>query len=79
MGAAVVAVVLALTAGVALLTLTRTDETPPARPAPRPTSTPSVLVEDAASVRRLTYATGHRVHWGDRMIDVGSKVGSHRH
>jgi len=33
-------------------------------------------VEKAASVRRLTYATGHRVHWGNRVIDVGSRVGN---
>jgi len=73
-GAAVVAVVLALTAGAALLAVTDTDDTPPAKPAPRPTSTPSVLIEEAPSVRRLTYATGHKIHWGDRTIDVGSKV-----
>src|SRR4051812_1992178 len=73
-GAAVVAVVVALTAGVALLAVTHTDDTGPARPAPRPTSTPSVLVEESPSVRRLTYATGHHVHWGDRVIDVGGKV-----
>jgi hypothetical protein len=72
--AAVVAVVLALTAGVGLLALTRTDDTGPAKPVPRPTSTPSVLVEEAPSVRRLTYATGDKIHWGDRVIDVGSKV-----
>jgi len=73
-GAAVVAVVLALTAGLGLIALTGTDDTPPAKPAPRPTSTPTRLVEEAPSVRRLTYANGHKVHWGDRTIDVGSKV-----
>jgi hypothetical protein len=72
--AAVVAVVLALTAGVGLLALTRTDDTGPAKPVPRPTSTPSVLVEEAPPVRRLTYATGEKIHWGDRTIDVGRKV-----
>ena len=72
--AAVVAVVLALTAGVGLLALTRTDDTPPATPAPRPTSTPSVLEEEPPSVRQLTYSTGHKIHWGDRVVDVGGKV-----
>jgi hypothetical protein len=72
--AAVVAVVVALSAGLGLLSLTRTDETPPARPAPRPTSTPTVLVEKGPGVRRLTYATGHEVHWGGRTVDVGGTV-----
>ncbi len=72
--AAVVAVVLALSAGLGLIALTGTDDTPPAKPAPRPTSTPSKLVEEAPSVRRLTYANGHKIHWGDRTIDVGSRV-----
>ena len=74
MGAAVVAVVLALTVGAALLAATRPDRTPPATPAPRPTVAPSVIDEEGPSVRRLTYATGHEVHWGDRVVDVGSKV-----
>jgi hypothetical protein len=72
--AAVVAVVLALTAGVGILAFTGTDDTPPATPAPRPTSTPTVLVEKGPSARRLTYTTGHKIHWGDRVIDVGSTV-----
>jgi hypothetical protein len=73
-GAAVVAVVLALTAGLALLALTGPDEPTPIKPAPLPTSTPSVLVEDQPAVRRLTYADEHWIHWGDRAIDVGRRV-----
>ena len=72
--AAVVAVVLALTTGVGLLALTDTDRTPPAEPAPRPTAKPSVPEDNAPSVRRLTYAIGEKIHWGDQVIDVGSKV-----
>ena len=73
-GTAVVAVALALTVGVALLGATRPDRTPPATPAPRPTVAPSVIDEEGPPVRRLTYATGHEVHWGDRLVDAGSKV-----
>jgi hypothetical protein len=75
-GTAVLAVVLALTAGLGLLALTGTDDTPPARPAPNPspTATPTRLELEGPSVRRLTYATGHTIHWGDRTIDVGNAV-----
>lgn len=72
--AAVVAVVLALTTGVGLLALTDTDRTPPTEPAPRPTAKPSEAEDNAPPVRRLTYATGKKIHWGDQVIDVGSKV-----
>ena len=73
---AVVAVVLALTVGVGLLAVTRPDRTPPATPAPRPTVAPRVIDEEGPSVRRLTYATGHKIHWGDRVIDVDGEVGN---
>lgn len=73
-GAAVVAVVLALSVGLAFVALTETDHTPPAVPAPRPSVTPHAPEENAESVRLLTYADGHTIHWGDRAIDVGSTV-----
>jgi hypothetical protein len=73
-GATVVAVVLALTTGVGFLALTDPDRTPPAEPAPHPTATPRVPEDEAPSVRRLTYARGDRIHWGDRVVDVGSEV-----
>jgi hypothetical protein len=71
--ASVIAVVLALTTGAAIVALTDNDRTPPANP-PRPTDTPTVV--DAPSVRRLTYAEGRTIHWGDRTIDVGGEVGN---
>jgi hypothetical protein len=71
--ASAVAVVLALTAGVGLLALTDTDRTPPAKPAPRPTSTPRVP-DKAPSVRRVTYSSDDKIHWGHRVIDVGDEV-----
>lgn len=71
--ASAIAVVLALTAGVGLLALTDSDRTPPAKPAPRPTSTPSVP-DSAPSARRVTYSSGDTVHWGNRVFDVGSRV-----
>ena len=73
-GAAVVAVVMALGAGLAFVALTETDHTPPAVPAPRPSVTPHAPEEKTESVRLLTYADGHTIHWGDRAIDVGSTV-----
>lgn len=71
--ASAIAVVLAMTAGVGLLALTDNDSPPPAKPAPRPTSTPRAP-DNAESVRRVTYATGDKIHWGDRVIDVDSEV-----
>lgn len=71
-GAAVIAVVLALTAGRGLMALTDTDDTPPAKPAPRPTPTPHG--PDQASRRQVVWAVGSTVHIGDRTVDVGRKV-----
>ena len=72
--ATAVAVVAALTAGTALLSITGSQEVPPATP-PRPTETPSVVDEDGGpSVRPLTYAAGTEVHVGDRTIDAGREV-----
>ena len=70
--AAVVAVVLALTAGAGVLALTDTDQTPPAKPAPIPTPKPPG--EEKPVARKVTYATGQTIHWGDRTIDVGGAV-----
>ena len=77
--ASAVAVVLALTAGVGLLALTDTDRTPPAEPAPRPTSTPRVP-DTAPSVRRVTYAEGRQdplgrpdaSTWAARSVEVAA-------
>ena len=71
--ATVVAVVLALTVGSAVLFLTDTDQTPPANP-PRPTETPSVVEENQSSVRPLTFAVDQTIHYGDRTIDVSQYV-----
>jgi hypothetical protein len=75
-GSAVVAVVLALAAGLAIATLTRPDESLPVTPPPVPTSSPTStdLVEAGPAVRRVTYAEHHRIHWGDQVIDVGQTV-----
>ncbi len=72
--AAVVAVVLALTAGLGVVALTDTEPVPPAKPAPIPTPEPKPVDEPVA--RRLTYALGRTIHWGDRTIDAGAKVGN---
>ncbi len=74
--AAVVAVVLALTAGMGVLALTDTEPTPPAKPAPIPTPTPKPPGEEKAPARKVSYAAGHTIHWGDRTIDAGGKVGN---
>ena len=72
--ATVVAVVLALTAGSAVLSL-RANDPPPVKPPPlpTPTTTPGTpeLVQGA---RRLTWAEGRMIHWGDRTIDADGKV-----
>lgn len=76
-GAAVVVVVLALAAGLVLLALTGPEESGPVQPNPAPTSTPGPTLTgrvEQPSVRRLTYARGHRIHWGDTVIDVGQTV-----
>jgi hypothetical protein len=69
--ASAIAVVLALTAGTAVLALTDNERTPPANP-PRPTDTPSVV--EAPSVRRLVWAVGDKVHFGGRTIDAPGEV-----
>ena len=69
--ATVVAIVLVLMAGTALLTQQDPRSLPPTTPT-GPTPTPQV--EDSPSVRRLAYATGQTIHWGDRVIDVGGEV-----
>jgi hypothetical protein len=76
-GAVAVVLVLALTAGLALLALEHRDQSGPVKPAPSPTATPSPTVTArvaSPSVRRLTYARGHRIHWGGTVLDVGQTV-----
>ncbi len=68
--ASVVTVVLVLGAITGAVALLNPDRVPPATP-PLPTSTPTV---EAPAVRKLAWATGHTIHWGDRRIDGGGRV-----
>jgi hypothetical protein len=76
--ATVVAVLLAITAGTAVVKLTESDPPPVTPPSPIPTPIPSPKVDhddsDAPAVRRLVYARGSTVHLGDKRIDVGGEV-----
>lgn len=77
-GAAVVVLLLALTVGLSLHALTGAEQPVPDKPGPLPTSTPTSTapVDQQPVVRRLTYARGHRIHWGDSVIDAGQTVQS---
>ncbi len=68
--ASVIAVVLALGAVTGVVALLDPDASAP--PATPPTPTPTVV--ESPSVRKLTWATGNTIHWGERTIDVGAEV-----
>ncbi len=74
--ATVIAVVLALTAGTAVLRLVETAPPPANPPSPIPTPTPPTpkVDDNASSGRQVTYAKGSTIHWGDQTVDVGGKV-----
>ncbi len=69
--ATVVAVVLALSAGTAVVRMTESAP-PPAKPPVAPTPTPQV--DDDVSSGGLVYARGSTIHLGDRTIDAGDEV-----
>ena len=71
--AAVTAAVVAVVGGAVLAAPGIRQSAPvPARPDQR--STDSDSVKSDPTIRRLTYAVGTTIHWGDRTIDVGKLV-----
>jgi hypothetical protein len=71
---AVTAAVIAVVAGGALLALPDNRDAGPVPAGPTHKNHDPDDVQTRLAQRRLTYAVGSTIHWGDRMIDVGQQT-----